>query len=113
MKFCVGHFLFSFFFYALSLVLSAGGTLWNQIVIFYQIHFLVDNFYPYVHCEDASLRLVTFPVTDVNYLLEVLTLKKQMLEAVSVKQSKFLDYSSGQDMYLKRRKWQEGDHFFV
>ena len=45
-------------------------------------------------------------------MLEVLTLKKQMLEAVSVKQSKFLDYSSGQDMYLKRRKWQEGDHFF-
>lgn len=69
-----------------------------------QIHFLVDNLYPYVHCEDASETFVTFPVTDVNYLLEVLTLKKQMLEAVSVKQSKFLDFSSGPDMYLERRK---------
>ena len=79
-----------------------------------QIHFLVDNLYSICSLwRCLSETFVTFPVTDVNYLLEVLTLKKQMLEAVSVKQSKFLDYSSGQDMYLKRRKWQEGDHFFV
>lgn len=74
-----------------------------------QIHFLVDNLYPL--CSSwrcLSETFVTFPVTDVNYLLEVLTLKKQMLEAVSVKWSKFSDYSSGQEMYLRSRKWQEG-----